>query len=196
MSIIIDLLKNIVLKYELKHPIYEKPKFICTNFDCRNKAKNNKYKIPNDKPQCPIFNDNRCCGGCSFASNCDHCVNCNCFGFTKGQMGGTDEKYYLNKASKFYELGRIGKDGNFDWNYYYYFNKKKQDIIPNKYIIFYDRIYKIKTKCNDKGNFKAISNNSRKIRTININDLGNYIITYDNIEKLKLFNKLEGNQTE
>lgn len=108
---VINLLKIVVNKYELKHPEYAKPVFICPNVKTRNEHKNDKYKIPEDQPQCPVYKDNRCCGGCSFAATCDHCVECHCFGFTYAQMGGTDKGYYLHKASNYYELGRLKDDG-------------------------------------------------------------------------------------
>lgn len=87
---VIDLLKIVVNKYELKHPEYTKPVFICPNIRTRNAHKNDKYKIPEDQPQCPVYKDNRCCGGCSFAAMCDHCVECHCYGFTYAQMGRTE----------------------------------------------------------------------------------------------------------
>lgn len=76
---LIKLLKCIIDKYELKHPQYEEPVYMCDHFDTRNRYKNEKYKIPEDKPQCPIYNDNRCCGGCKLAAECEHCVACGWF---------------------------------------------------------------------------------------------------------------------
>lgn len=96
MKKIIGLLKIIITKYDMKHPEYTEPVFICPNIDTRNRCKNEKYKIPEDQPQCPIYHDNRCCGGCHLAATCEHCVNCNCFGFTYAQMGGTDKQCYKN----------------------------------------------------------------------------------------------------
>lgn len=127
MKKIIKLLKEIIIKYELKHPEYEPPIYICKNIDTRNRYKNDKWKIPENEPQCPIFKDNRCCGGCKLAPKCQHCVDCGCFGFTYACMGGNDRSYYMHKASKYYPYGRI-KNGKFDWEYYkrkLYFSIKK-----------------------------------------------------------------------
>lgn len=54
---VIDILKFVINKYELKHPEYAKPVFICPNIKTRNKHKNDKYKIPEDQPQCPVYKD-------------------------------------------------------------------------------------------------------------------------------------------
>ncbi len=113
----INILKKIIVRYELKHPQYVKPIYICEHVDTRNRYKNDDYKIPADKPQCPVFKDSRCCGGCNLASECEHCVNCGCYGFTYAHMGGKDKNYYMHKASKYFPNGRIRK-GKFDWEYY------------------------------------------------------------------------------
>lgn len=42
--------------------MYESPKFICDEIETRNRYKNNKYKIPENKSQCPVYKGNRCCG--------------------------------------------------------------------------------------------------------------------------------------
>lgn len=178
MNLFIKLMKKIILNYEMKHIEDCEPIFICSNIDTRNRAKNEKYKIPSDKPQCPIYEDNRCCGGCKLSSTCEHCVNCNCFGFAYGQMGGNDEGYYLHKSSEYYGLGRINKNGEFDWEYYYD-SCKRRNIQPNKFIRIKDRKYKIKSKVDKNGNFKVISCDSNKLRTYNIKELDNYIHTYD-----------------
>lgn len=178
MNIIIKILKNIVLNYELKHPQYEPPIHICDNVDTRNRSKNDKYKIPKDKPQCPIYNDNRCCGGCKFAAECEHCVNCNCYGFTYGQMGGNDKNYYLHKASKYYGLGRLNKDGKFDWAYYYIQLKRKEFQI-GKFIIHNARIYEIKTKPNRSGKFKAFDCSNNYWARLNIYEMEKYVSVYD-----------------
>lgn len=52
---VIDLLKIVVNKYELKHPEYAKPVFICPNIKTRNEHKNDKYKIPEDQPPQHLF---------------------------------------------------------------------------------------------------------------------------------------------
>ena len=183
---IIELLRSFVTKYDMKHSEYIKPIFICSNIDTRNEHKNDKYKIPKDQPQCPIYKDNRCCGGCRFASTCEYCVNCNCFGFTYGQMGGTDEQYYLHKASKYYGLARVNKDGNFDWDYYKK-NLRRNEIVPGKYICINKRIYKINSNVNSFGNFSAISCESNKRRRFNVDKLKEDMNIYDNLYSAKLF---------
>lgn len=57
---VIDILKFVINKYELKHPEYAKPVFICPNIKTRNEHKNDKYKIPEDQPQCPVYKDKSC----------------------------------------------------------------------------------------------------------------------------------------
>lgn len=116
---IIIILKNFILEYDSKNNLLDKSKpiYLCDRFDTRNRYKNHKYKIPENLPQCPIYKDNRCCGGCKHASYCDHCVDCGCFGYTYAQRGGTDEKTYMRKCTDYYECGRV-KNGKFDWDYY------------------------------------------------------------------------------
>jgi hypothetical protein len=119
----------LILKFEnYIHTIIIKNKnenvYMCDRFDCRNNHKNHKYKIPIDEPQCPIFNDNRCCGGCGLSTTCEHIVNCSCYGFGYALMGGTQKRYYLTKASRFHG-GRIGKDGKFDWIHWDKIKSKK-----------------------------------------------------------------------
>ncbi len=186
---IIKLLRNIVTKYDIKHPKYTEPIFICPEIDHRNRRKNEKYKIPKDQPQCPIYKDNRCCGGCRFTATCEYCVNCSCFGFTYGQMGGTDKQYYLHKASEYYGLGRINKDGKFDWDYYKK-NLRRKEIVQGKYICIDKRIYKINSKASRYGTFTAIDCESNNHERFNVDKLGEYIHVYDNLYSAKSFNSL------
>lgn len=187
MKKVIKLLKKIVLAYEIKHPEYEEPAFICLNPDVRNRSKNDKYKIPEDQPQCPVYKDNRCCGGCRFAPTCEHCVNCNCYGFTMGQMGGTDKQYYLHKASKYYDLGRIDKNGKFDWDFYKK-NLKRKEIAPGKFICVDGEFYEIHSKVNYAGNFTAINCETNEDKKFHIDDLGDYVHVYKNLYAAKMFN--------
>lgn len=175
---LIKWLKNIVNKYELKHPQYEEAIHMCNRWDTRNRYKNDKYKIPENQPQCPVYKDNRCCGGCKLAAECEHCVNCGCYGFTYGQMGGNDKNYYLHKASEYYGLGRIGKDGKFDWDYYY-IQKKKRDIKIGKFVIWNERIYEIKSKPNKNGKFKVVDCENSCWMRLNIYEMGKYVRVYD-----------------
>ncbi len=122
---IIKTMKRLVLLYDIKHGISEPPVYICTHFDTRNRYKNERHKIPFDQPQCPIFKDNRCCGGCKLSYTCNHIVNCNCFGFAYASMGGTEKRAYMTKASEYYKVGRI-KNGKFDWDYYNKHKRKKE----------------------------------------------------------------------
>lgn len=114
---IINIMKSIIKKYELKYGADEKPVFICIHFDARNRYKNKEYKIPETEPQCPIHKDNRCCGGCNLAPDCEHAVDCNCYGYTIARLGGTVQGYKLHKASK-YSNGRLKDNGEFDWEYW------------------------------------------------------------------------------
>ena len=125
MKIIIDMFRYFVNKYDMKHnKSMTKNLYICTNIETRNRNKLDKWKIPHDKPQCPIYHDNRCCGACNLASTCDHCVNCNCYGYQYAQRGGNDKSVMMRKCSDT-SIGRIGKDGNFNWDY---FNKERNKI--------------------------------------------------------------------
>lgn len=176
-NILIKFLKNIVNQYELKHPQYETPVYICTHIDTRNRYKNDEYKIPDDQPQCPIYKDNRCCGGCKLAAKCEHCVDCGCFGFTYGQMGGTDKGYYLHKASKYYGIGRLDNNCKFDWNYYY-IQRKRRDIKIGKFIIVDNQVYEIKSKPNRNGKFKAVDDNGIWTR-FDVYQMENYVSVYN-----------------
>lgn len=182
MNKFIKILKRIITNYELKHPLYEEPIYMCPDSKIRNRYKNDNYKIPEDQPQCPIYKDNRCCGGCKFAATCEHCVNCGCFGFTYAQMGANDKNFYLHKASQYYGLGRIGKNKKFDWKKYY-FNLKKQELMPNKYIWIDDILYKVISSPNSKGKFTVLNMSNEYYSKMNIYDLPNYIYVYEN-EKL------------
>ena len=132
---VIAVLRKIVLDYDIKHGhLKEEPKLICKHFDTRNQWKADTYKIPADKPQCPIFNDNRCCGGCSMSATCDHCAYCNCFGYEYTARGGNDESVYMRKCLDYYYDGRLDKNGKFDWDYYKT-NQAKRRFKANKFVI-------------------------------------------------------------
>jgi len=112
-------IKYLVLKTIEK---YRKNRYICTKANTRNRYKSIKYKTDNSK--CIVYGDNRCCGGCLIAYICFHCVNCNCYGFTKSCMGGTDKQYFLSGCSDDKAKGyRLKKDGTFDWEHYKILNK-------------------------------------------------------------------------
>ena len=131
---IISKLKKLILLYDAKHGLLnEPPVYICTRPDTRNRNKNNKYKIPEDQPQCPIFKDNRCCGSCSLSHTCEYIVDCGCFGFAYASMGGTAERVYMNKCTEYAPYGRV-VDGEFDWDYYK-INQFKDKVKNGKYVI-------------------------------------------------------------
>lgn len=77
-----------VARYDNKIDPDKDKLFMCNSFNTRNRYKRKEYQIPEDQPQCPIYKDNRCCGGCKLARTCDHCVDCNCFGYTYSTIGG------------------------------------------------------------------------------------------------------------
>lgn len=126
-------LKYILLNHDIKQGNYDKPKYICDRLETRNRYKNEESKIPFDKPQCPVFNDNRCCGGCDLVETCDYTVNCGCFGFVYAAMGATDDRYYLNKSSEYKTHGKLDQNGKFDWDAYK-INKFKSKFALGKYI--------------------------------------------------------------
>nr|WP_207717284.1 hypothetical protein [Clostridium acetobutylicum] len=147
--------------------------YICNNFEARNRNKNNKYKIPYGKPQCPTFKDDRCCGGCSLIRQCDNVVDCNCSGFVKSAMGGTDKDYYMKKSSKYSELGRI-IGGKFDWDYFR-LNTFKQDIKTKKFFVLeinnVNYIAESKSGVNNKGFFKCFIKDLNCYKKISYKDL-------------------------
>lgn len=121
-----ELLRIMVARYDDKNDPKRNEMFICNNINTRNRNKRKEYQIPKNKPQCPIYEDNRCCGGCKLARTCDYCVDCNCFGYTYATLGGI-ECEMNHKASIYYGLSRLDKNGEFDWEYYHEQKKKKGD---------------------------------------------------------------------
>ena len=187
---IVKLLKKFTLSYDLKHGLLnEPPVYICTHLDTRNRYKNDKYKIPLDQPQCPIFKDNRCCGSCSLSHTCDHIVNCGCFGFAYASMGGTAERVYMNKASEYYPFGRI-KNGEFDWEYYK-LNKFKDSVESGKYIIIKrddtEYIAEIKSNVRLDGTFRCFVSELNYYRRISYKDVYNIYSVYGNYESAKRY---------
>lgn len=120
-----NLLRIMVAKYDNKYDPDKDKLFMCNSFNTRNRYKRKEYQIPEDQPQCPIYKDNRCCGGCKLARTCDHCVDCNCFGFTHCILGGKEIEM-THKASHFYGKSRLKEDGKFDWDYYWKQRDKKK----------------------------------------------------------------------
>lgn len=116
---IIDLIYTAIVKHKDKNAKV----FMCTAPENRNSNRNKAARIPLDQPQCPVFKDNRCCGGCKLTTTCEHIVGCNCYGMAYGLMGGTVKRYYLTKDG-LYAKGRINRKGKFDWTYWYNINKQ------------------------------------------------------------------------
>jgi len=113
---IINFLYKIVVKYRNEDvKIFE-----CPNPVTRNRNKRKSFVIPLNKPQCPIFEDNRCCGNCKLVTCCKHFVECNCFGFVRAAR---EEDPKINKASK-YSIGI--KKGVMDWKKYEYVSEKNK----------------------------------------------------------------------
>lgn len=177
-------MRSLILNYDKKHGLIEETKAIytCTHLDTRNRYKNDKYKIPFDKPQCPTFKDNRCCGGCRLAPECDDVVNCNCFGFCYATMGGTDEKNYMKKCSKYYGVGRIGKDGKFDWDYYK-LNKFKLETQTKKFLILNIEgkryVSEIKSRVKNDGSFKCFIKEIGCYKNVKFENLESYPTLYE-----------------
>lgn len=129
----VDILRRIVDKYDEKHDLKDKKILICNSIDTRNRYKLPEWRTKEGEPLCPIYKDNRCCGSCNLTPSCDHAVDCNCFGYTKAALGGTDKSKYMRKCSPYYKYGRIKEDSTFDWDYY---NKKIniETFSPGKYV--------------------------------------------------------------
>lgn len=129
---VINILRRIVDKYDDENGLKKKKLFMCTGADRRNEKRREAFRIPLDKPQCPTYKDNRCCGCCDLMPTCDYTTNCNCYGIWKGSLGGTEEGYYMREDDNA-KYGRIGTDGEFDWGYYY-LNRYSERFTPGKYI--------------------------------------------------------------
>ena len=115
---IVSKLREIVARYDDKHN--PKQLFMCVEPAYRNSCRNSKYNIPTNEPQCPVFQDNRCCGCCDLTTTCKYVVPCNsCSGWGVAAMGGYT-RYYMNDANKTAEFGRMKDDNVFDWDYYHY----------------------------------------------------------------------------
>lgn len=125
---ILNLIKKSIFEYEVKKG-YRKV-FDCTGTK-RLESRREEYSIPADKPQCPVFNDNRCCGGCFIGNTCEYTVDCNCYGMSYGTLGGLPENYHMHDKERA-KYGGLRADGSFDWHLYYY-NKFKSKS-PDAYV--------------------------------------------------------------
>lgn len=183
----VNVLRFVVEKHDKKY--HGKPVFMCTNIEVRNRARREDRRIPADKPQCPIYKDNRCCGGCILASTCPHIVNCGCYGMTYGAMGGTEERYYLTPASKYYGYGSI-KNGKFDWDQYKHAMRRK-DIAVGKALYTNDNhILEIRSRADTDGYFTVYDLMDETERKCNIDDTAfqtnGYLDIYKNAEACRL----------
>lgn len=122
----LNLLKKKIFDYEVKKGY--RNIYICDS-DKRFENRREEYSIPEYKPQCPVYKDNRCCGGCFLANTCGYAVNCNCFGYCFGTLGCKDENYYMNNKSCA-KYGAIINE-KFDFGTYNYNKNKTQ--YPNHY---------------------------------------------------------------
>lgn len=135
-GILVNRLRRIVDQYDEKHGLRKKEVFDCTNIKRRDEYRREDFRINLEEAQCPVYLDNRCCGTCDLAPTCQFAVACNCYGYTKGALGGTDEGYYMRNHD-YAKYGRIGEDGNFDWEFYK-FNQSKEKFIPGKFVVIKD----------------------------------------------------------
>ena len=186
---IIEFLRKYIYQYDKNNGLLPESEniYICKNFDTRNRYKNDNYKIPFDKPQCPIYSDNRCCGSCRIAPKCDHAVDCGCFGYTYARLGGTDAGKYMHKASDHYQYGRLDKEGKFDWNYYT-LNSLTQKYKDKKFTILKidDKKYVAEIKKFKKdGKLKCFICDLKYYKNTTIKDLYNQYILFKTYEKAK-----------
>jgi hypothetical protein len=132
-GILVNRLRRIVDRYDDKNGLRKRTVFTCTNMERRNEYRREDFRISLEEAQCPVYLDNRCCGGCDLSSTCQFAVDCNCYGYTKGALGGTDEGYYMRNHDSA-KYGRIGEDGKFDWDFYK-LNQTKERLVPGKFIV-------------------------------------------------------------
>lgn len=135
-GVLVTRLRRIVDRYDEKHGLRKKEVFACTNIKRRDEYRREDFRINLDEAQCPVYLDNRCCGTCDLTPTCQFAVACNCYGYTKGALGGTDEGYYM-RNSDYAKYGRIGDDGKFDWDFFK-FNQSKEKFAPGKFVVVKD----------------------------------------------------------
>ena len=189
-SRIIKLFRKLIYQYDKNNGLLEESEniYICENFDTRNRYKNDKYKIPFDKPQCPIFNDSRCCGSCRIAPKCEHAVNCGCYGYTYARLGGNDKGNYMHKATEYYQYGRLNKEGKFDWTYYKT-NKLINDSKYKKFTIIkvdnMEYVAEIKNNIKQNGKFKCYICDLKYYKNVSIKDMYNQFSLYRDYDEAK-----------
>jgi hypothetical protein len=206
---LINVLRRIVDKHDEKNGLKEKQVFMCTSMERRNEYRREGFRIDMEQPQCPVFKDNRCCGGCDLAPTCEYATACNCYGFTKGALGGTDEGYYMRVAD-YAKYGRIDENGKFDWDTFK-LNQTKEQFVPGKFVVIKEvkhssleedivtylkenevMIAQIKEEVQDNGlvlvDF-AVDNQGKSLEVlINFQDV-NYRSVYETVELAKRFGK-------
>lgn len=126
---IIDSLRLVIDRYDIKQGV--RKLHYCT-FERRNERRRERFRIPSDQPQCPVYGDNRCCGGCPLVKTCDYATVCNCTGFEIGAMG-SQERYYMTQ-NDFEKDGRF-VNGEFDWDFYFA-NTRRGTIKKGLYVVF------------------------------------------------------------
>lgn len=132
-GILVNRLRRIVDRYDEKHGLRKKVVFECHSLQRRHDYRRDDFRISLEEPQCPVYLDNRCCGSCDLTPTCQFAVSCNCVGYTKGALGGTDEGYYM-RNNDYSKWGRIDENGKFDWDYYK-MSQSKERMVPGKYVV-------------------------------------------------------------
>lgn len=159
---VINEIKKGIFKLEVKNNTM---KIYMCHSNRRFEYRKKENKIPQDQPQCPVFKDDRCCGSCYLGNTCEYAVDCNCSGYCYGQLGGTDESYYMRKEGN--QQGRI-KDGKFDWDYYRYIKYAKH----KKYVgidVFYSKQFFNQKLNNDEDKLKELL---KKTNGFDLNKIG------------------------
>ncbi len=196
---IISIMRKFIVKYDVKRDT-SKPNYICDRFDTRNRYKNDEYKIPEDKPQCPIYKDNRCCGDCKYTETCEHMVDCNCFGIVRSIMGGTSESKMMRKASDYYKYGRMKDNDEFDWDYYKARRFEEGTKEKPYFIVKLDGGYfiaKLKGKLRKDGRFRVHFIDKNYYKMINMSDKeSQFYGLYETYEKCKINNSYFLNKEE
>lgn len=104
---IVGILRRIVDSYDNKHNLKRKPVMECWSPKRRAERRIRKYSIPLDMPQCPVYEDNRCCGCCDYTATCNYSTNCGCDGINYGLLGGKEN---IKRKSRWEETKRLEKE--------------------------------------------------------------------------------------
>lgn len=105
-------------------------------------------------------------------------------------MGGNDKNYYLHKASEYYGIGRLNKEGKFDWDYYK-LNTFLNNTKNKKFIIITienkQYVAEIKNKIKKDGKLKCFIPDLNYYKNITIKDVYNTYSAYESYEKAKYY---------